>query len=208
MNTLKKWLAGAGLAMAVSTSASAVTVTNDVSLWQFGAGDWTETTTYGANFSTISSFDPVGGGTITLGAPAEVRQIGAGWATWCCGYTGQVLYDAGATSVTWSFSSGDFDGFGVYAEPNPFAEYSMTLTLLDGTTLTQDVHGDHGARFFGFLGGGVTQMTVSIAGATDFAMGDVFVSHIPEPETYAMLLAGLALMGFVARRRRMSVATA
>lgn len=28
------------------------------------------------------------------------------------------------------------------------------------------------------------------------------VSPIPEPETYAMLLAGLALMGFVARRRR------
>jgi hypothetical protein len=25
---------------------------------------------------------------------------------------------------------------------------------------------------------------------------------IPEPETYAMLLAGLGLMGFVARRRR------
>jgi hypothetical protein len=28
------------------------------------------------------------------------------------------------------------------------------------------------------------------------------VTAIPEPETYAMLLAGLGLMGFVARRRR------
>jgi len=28
------------------------------------------------------------------------------------------------------------------------------------------------------------------------------VTTIPEPETYAMLLAGLGLMGFVGRRRR------
>ena len=28
-----------------------------------------------------------------------------------------------------------------------------------------------------------------------------FVSHIPETETYAMFLAGLGLMGFIARRR-------
>jgi len=31
---------------------------------------------------------------------------------------------------------------------------------------------------------------------------------IPEPETYAMLLAGLGLMGFVARRRKQKLATA
>ena len=30
------------------------------------------------------------------------------------------------------------------------------------------------------------------------------VTSVPEPETYAMLLAGLALMGAVARRRRAS----
>jgi len=32
---------------------------------------------------------------------------------------------------------------------------------------------------------------------------NTMVSAVPEPETYAMLLAGLGLMGFVARRRRM-----
>jgi hypothetical protein len=45
-----------------------------------------------------------------------------------------------------------------------------------------------------------------------FAGGDVGNGHgsllsqtipaIPEPETYAMMLAGLGLLGFVARRRR------
>jgi len=34
----------------------------------------------------------------------------------------------------------------------------------------------------------------------------VGVSDVPEPETYAMLLAGLGLMGFVARRRKQKAA--
>jgi hypothetical protein len=42
--------------------------------------------------------------------------------------------------------------------------------------------------------------------STDFPMGEIrgflHAAPIPEPETYAMLLAGLGLMGAVARRRR------
>lgn len=34
------------------------------------------------------------------------------------------------------------------------------------------------------------------------AQDQLYITPIPEPETYAMLLAGLGLMGFVARRRR------
>ena len=37
-------------------------------------------------------------------------------------------------------------------------------------------------------------------------MSDVSVQAIPEPETYAMLLAGLGLLGFVARRRKQRTA--
>jgi hypothetical protein len=32
--------------------------------------------------------------------------------------------------------------------------------------------------------------------------GDVLVASVPEPETYAMLLSGLACIGLIARRRK------
>jgi hypothetical protein len=42
--------------------------------------------------------------------------------------------------------------------------------------------------------------------SSDFTMGEIrgflHAAPIPEPETYAMLLAGLGLIGAVARRRR------
>lgn len=40
----------------------------------------------------------------------------------------------------------------------------------------------------------------------DLAMFSKVVTPVPEPETYAMLIAGLGLMGFIARRRRQAKA--
>jgi len=44
----------------------------------------------------------------------------------------------------------------------------------------------------------------TVPGATGkaWALGSVAISPVPEPETYAMLLAGLGLIGAVARRRQ------
>lgn len=39
---------------------------------------------------------------------------------------------------------------------------------------------------------------------TSFAMDNLIISNVPEPESYAMLLAGLGLVGFIARRRKIS----
>lgn len=43
---------------------------------------------------------------------------------------------------------------------------------------------------------------VTPAGTTGAYAGSVVVSEVPEPKTYAMLLAGVGLLAFAARRRR------
>ena len=52
---------------------------------------------------------------------------------------------------------------------------------------------------------GNTRLTFSAIGKSDSyggSLDNVSVTAVPEPETYAMMLAGLALMGTIARRRK------
>ena len=69
-----------------------------------------------------------------------------------------------------------------------------------------------------FLSGSAGNVVLSLInrntnrGGNDFAIDDVFfgtqstVNTVPEPETYAMLLAVLGLLGFAARRRKQKAA--
>jgi hypothetical protein len=76
-----------------------------------------------------------------------------------------------------------------------------------GSTLTgsnpDGVH--HWAQYtFSVIGHGQDTLSFAAAGANDSYGGSldaVSLSPVPEPETYAMLLAGLGLVGFIARRR-------
>ena len=100
--------------------------------------------------------------------------------TWCCGYTGQVLADYSSTSVSYTLGTTPVKAFGFFAEPDPYEILAITLDLSDGGTVTQDVNGEGGASFFGWVGGGVTGFTVS--SSTDFAVGDLYSSiAVPEP---------------------------
>ena len=54
-----------------------------------------------------------------------------------------------------------------------------------------------GTYYFGVLG----QTTGSLGGAYGGVLQTV-LAPVPEPETYAMLLAGLGAMGLISRRRR------
>jgi hypothetical protein len=87
---------------------------------------------------------------------------------------------------------------------------TMVLTATDGTTArTVNLYDTTTATFLGFISSdplaSVTLHSDGLPGsvywatANDVAMG--MVSQVPEPGSYGMLLAGLGLVGFVARRR-------
>ena len=79
---------------------------------------------------------------------------------------------------------------------------TFTGTRADSSTVSQTFNVNDGApqtfTFNGFTN--VTAVTWS-DNATYHQFDNVNVAAVPEPETYAMFLAGLGLMGVVARRR-------
>jgi hypothetical protein len=101
-----------------------------------------------------------------------ILQAGSTWGTWCCGYTGNVAYFSGASSVTITLSG--VGAFGFELEPNTSVVQSMTVTLSNGETLTDDVNGNYGARFFGYVGQGITSITITDNAISDFAIGNFY----------------------------------
>ena len=95
--------------------------------------------------------------------------------------------------------------------------YSVTVTIsgqnVNFDAVTSNLNGTTGASplngviaFFNVNHTGVEPFALhlfgtDLAGASGYS-GDVSITAVPEPETYALLLAGLTAMTFVARRRR------
>ena len=82
-------------------------------------------------------------------------------------------------------------------------------TVLNGIGNSGSDHSwQHFSQIVNFDGNGL--LTFSAVGISDSYGGSLdmvsFTSAVPEPETYAMLLAGLGLLGFMVRRRKESVA--
>ncbi|MDR0701980.1 MAG: FxDxF family PEP-CTERM protein [Azoarcus sp.] len=79
------------------------------------------------------------------------------------------------------------------------ARTGETLAQIDNPTGTFDV-ATLGAGAYSLSVAG-TPITVGQQGHFDIVIKSSSVTAVPEPETYAMLLAGLGLVGAVARRR-------
>lgn len=158
-------------------------------------GDDTRPVINDVNDITVADGAPFG--TLGFGAPVSHREIGAGWGTWSHGYTGDVYYTNGATSLVLNLPA-DTGAFYLYAEPNPFGVFNITATANDGTTLTLGVEGNAGANGYGFwsTGGALTSITVS--SDIDFAVGEFGIARVPTPGAFALLGLG----GLVATRRR------
>lgn len=94
------------------------------------------------------------------------------------------------------------------------ASGSLVFTSLQLWDMTAATQIDTGATFGVFMGQSVAglsftssvlpgsyQLRIGGTGVGGYG-GSLNVTPVPEPETYAMLLAGLGLMGFTARRRK------
>jgi hypothetical protein len=122
------------------------------------------------------------------------------------------------TSITVNSAAGDLD-FTFEGSDNKFAKNGGTWSADTSIGLIKNTVGGSADAVgsytvtSGLAAGKTFQYIIgyndSAAGLTDWddMVIGINIAPIPEPETYAMLLAGLGLMGFVARRRKQSVVT-
>lgn len=119
--------------------------------------------------------------------------------------------------------SGDWVAFNAYSDPASFFDgtaFTLVSAYVTRAAGTGNVHfdgylgaslvhsmnvvaNDAAPTFVTFNWSGVDRVTLSSDSQT--VLDNLTVAAVPEPETYAMFLAGLGLMGVVVRRRRQTV---
>ena len=114
-----------------------------------------------------------------------------------------VLMTSGETLTATFSPTGLVGAFGFEMEPYFPTDFSMTLHLTDGTSLTQTVPGLAGAEFFGWVGGSVVDFTATCTGCSSFALGKLVKAEaVPEPGTLGLLGTGLTGLSLTWLRRR------
>lgn len=170
------------------------------------------------NVAGFTSFDV--GTSVTLGALAITQahtvtytylgqESGFNNAFYNLYVGGSKLLESGTPGVTSIeqkvFTAGQLD-FKFEGNTNKFA-YNVDNNWATGTSIgligTNMMF--NGKEYAYVIGYNDSAGSATLGDWDDFVIG-VNVAPIPEPETYAMLLAGLGLMGFVARRRKQRAA--
>ena len=135
--------------------------------------------------------------------------------------TNTVLLGVGSFSDILNFTVADpytAVGIAVMNVPVNFFWGGVTISWLDIPDLTASLFAGHGATGvpFAYMGSGDYisasgnvpggDYSVRLTGTATGALGGMYtytaLAAVPEPGAYAMFLAGLGLVGFMARRRR------
>jgi hypothetical protein len=136
-------------------------------------------TPFGADPQPLGYVNGVAGPTGQLGFGSTLQHLVVGpyWQTWSHGYTGDVYWTLGGFSATLNLPPGT-SAFYFYAEPNPWAVFTMTAVAQDGTTSgAVSVNGFAGAQYFGFYSTGSESIaTINVTSNTDFAVGEFGIS--------------------------------
>ncbi len=122
--------------------------------------------------------------TSTISNADSSDSTGSSWCAAGCSYT-ETLKTGDTLSGLFSFNN--IQGL------NGGISYSGLLNITGGTGL-----------FAGATGSGTFSGFDDAGGLTTAHNLNFTVTSVPEPETYGMMLVGLGLMGFVARRRKES----
>ncbi|MBK8121270.1 MAG: FxDxF family PEP-CTERM protein [Sulfuritalea sp.] len=90
------------------------------------------------------------------------------------------------------------------------ADLAPEVGFENGTFLGLSASFSSGDPKFSFIAGSIDSSDAFVAydtGLGNSGAGSVVYAPVPEPETYAMMLAGLGLLGLAARRRKQSQAS-
>jgi len=101
---------------------------------------------------------------------------------------------------------GDVEGSITATNFGPYNILGLTVTLQDSTFAVIDM--DSSPSMFSFSGLSAGSYALNVLGFATGTSGGIYggsfvATTVPEPETYALLLAGLGIVGFVAARRKL-----
>jgi hypothetical protein len=192
--------------VAVGDSSSWVTGSNAISNLGYNMVTVADDPSVPGGFTPVTTLSsPVG--SLAFDSPVQKAYIGSGWNTWSNGYTGEVYYNGGDTTLTIALPS-SIVAFDLYVEPTAHDLFEIAVTAVNGTTtsLSQFVSGKADAKYFGFYATDEdTISSITIADksgglAAGFAIGQLRVASVPEPLTVGGTLVALGF-GLLMRKK-------